>query len=56
MCLLPAAEDRLLFLLVYLKTHFLQVVQEQLFVFGQTWTFVVLPSGKHEVRLELSRP
>jgi hypothetical protein len=30
-CLLPSPEDRLLFILVYLKTHVLQIVQGELF-------------------------
>jgi Helix-turn-helix of DDE superfamily endonuclease len=35
-CPLPTAEDRLLFLLVYLKTYPLQVVQGRLFGMGQS--------------------
>src|SRR5215211_1044435 len=45
-CPLPTAEDRLLFILVYLKTYPLQVVQGQLFGMGQRkahqWIHVLL--------------
>jgi len=46
-CPLPTAEDRLLFLLVYLKTYPLQVVQGRLFGLPQgktnQWIHVLLP-------------
>jgi Helix-turn-helix of DDE superfamily endonuclease len=46
-CPLPTAEDRLLFILVYLKTYALQVVQGRLFGMGQSkanqWIHVLLP-------------
>jgi hypothetical protein len=45
-CPLPAPEDRLLFILVYLKTYPLQVVQGRLFGMGQSkahqWIHVLL--------------
>jgi Helix-turn-helix of DDE superfamily endonuclease len=45
-CLLATPEDRLLFILVYLKTYALQVVQERLFGMGQSkanqWIHVLL--------------
>jgi len=47
-CPLPTPEDRLLFILVYLKTYALQVVQGQLFGMGQSkanqWIHVLLPA------------
>jgi hypothetical protein len=46
-CPLPAPEDRLLFILVYLKTYALQVVQGRLFGMVQgkanQWIHVLLP-------------
>src|ERR1700739_3531946 len=46
-CPLPTPEDRLLFILVYLKTHTLQVVQGRLFGMVQgkanQWIHVLLP-------------
>src|SRR5258705_1840920 len=46
-CPLPTPEDRLLFLLTYLKTYALQVVQGRLFGMGQSkahqWIHVLLP-------------
>ena len=46
-CPLPTREDRLLFILVYLKTYALQVVQGRLFGMGQSkanqWIHVLLP-------------
>src|SRR5215813_6765585 len=46
-CPLLAPEDRLLFILVYLKTYTLQVVQGRLFGMGQSkanqWIHVLLP-------------
>src|SRR5215475_15017005 len=46
-CPLPTPEDRLLFILVYLKTYSLQVVQGQLFGMGQSkanrWIHLLLP-------------
>jgi Helix-turn-helix of DDE superfamily endonuclease len=46
-CPLPTPEDRLFFLLTYLKTYSLQVVQGQLFGMGQgkanLWIHVLLP-------------
>src|SRR5712691_6209906 len=47
-CPLPTLEDRLLFILVYLKTYALQVVQGRLFGMGQSkanqWMHVLLPA------------
>src|SRR5438067_3036541 len=47
-CPLPTPEDRLLFILVYLKTYVLQVVQGRLFGMGQgkanQWIHVLLPA------------
>ncbi len=47
-CPLPTPEDRLLFILVYLKTYALQVVQGRLFGMGQSkanqWIHVLLPT------------
>jgi Helix-turn-helix of DDE superfamily endonuclease len=47
-CPLPTPEDRLFFILVYLKTYALQVVQERLFGMGQSkanqWIHVLLPA------------
>src|SRR5215467_14449931 len=46
-CPLPTPADRLFFLLTYLKTYALQVVQGRLFGMGQSkanqWTHVLLP-------------
>ena len=46
-CPLPTPEDRLLFILVYLKTYALQVVHGRLFGMGQSkanqWIHVLLP-------------
>src|SRR6266446_6588889 len=46
-CPLPTPEDRLFFLLTYLKTYSLQVVQRRLFGMGQSkanqWIHVLLP-------------
>src|SRR2546428_13909989 len=46
-CPLPTPEDRLFFILVYLKTSALQVVQGRLFGMGQSkanqWMHVLLP-------------
>ena len=46
-CPLPTPEDRLLFLLTYIKTYSLQVVQGRLFSMGQSkanqWIHVLLP-------------
>src|SRR5688572_23267512 len=46
-CPLPTPEDRLLFILAYLKTYSLQVVQGRLFGMGQSkanqWIHVLLP-------------
>src|SRR5438067_3533964 len=46
-CPLPTPEDRLCFILVYLKTYALQVVQGRLFGIGQSkanqWIHVLLP-------------
>src|SRR5437899_5191739 len=46
-CPLPTPEDRLLFILTYLKTYSLQVVQGRLFGMGQSkahqWIHVLLP-------------
>src|SRR2546422_3137278 len=47
-CPLPTLEDRLFFILVYLKTYALQVVQGRLFGMGQSkanqWIHVLLPA------------
>jgi hypothetical protein len=47
-CPLPTPEDRLFFILVYLKTFALQVVQGRLFGMGQSkanqWIHVLLPA------------
>src|SRR6266478_6959602 len=47
-CPLPTPEDRLFFLLTYLKTSTLQVVQGRLFGMGQSkanqWIHVLLPT------------
>jgi hypothetical protein len=47
-CRLPTPEDRLLFLLTYLKTYALQVVQGRLFGMGQSkanqWIHILLPA------------
>src|SRR5882724_10153487 len=47
-CPLPTPEDRLFFLLIYLKTYSLQVVQGRLFGMGQSkanqWIHVFLPA------------
>ena len=46
-CPLPSPEDRLLFILTYVKTYSLQVVQGRLFGMGQSkahqWIHVLLP-------------
>src|SRR5215467_3879232 len=46
-CPLPTPEDRLLFILAYIKTYVLQVVQGRLFGMGQSkanqWMHVLLP-------------
>jgi hypothetical protein len=47
-CPLPTPEDRLFFLLTYLKTYSLQVVQGRLFGMGQSkanqWIHILLPA------------
>lgn len=47
-CPLPTPEDRLFFLLTYLKTYSLQIVQGRLFGMGQSkanqWIHVLLPA------------
>jgi hypothetical protein len=47
-CPLPTPEDRLLFILTYIKTYTLQVVQGRLFGMGQSkanrWIHVLLPA------------
>src|SRR5713101_1249975 len=47
-CPLPTPEDRLFFILVYLKTYALQVVQGRLFGLGQSkanqWIHMLLPA------------
>src|ERR687896_591664 len=47
-CPLPTPEDRLFFLLTYLKTYSLQLVQGRLFGMGQSkanqWIHVLLPA------------
>ncbi|HEX5941423.1 MAG TPA: hypothetical protein VFY66_04060, partial [Anaerolineales bacterium] len=46
-CPLPTPQDRLLFILAYVKTYSLQVVQGRLFSMGQSkanqWSHVLLP-------------
>src|SRR5688572_33033948 len=53
-CPLPTPEDRLLFILVYLKTYSLQVVQGRLFGMGQSkahqWIHVLLVVLRSEER------
>jgi hypothetical protein len=48
-CPLPTPEDRFFFLLTYLKTYSLQVVQGRLFGMGQSkanqWIHVLLPTN-----------
>ena len=48
-CPLPTPEDRLFFILTYLKTYSLQVVQGRLFGMGQSkanqWIHVLLPAS-----------
>src|SRR2546421_11676645 len=47
-CPLPTPEDRLLFILAYIKTYSLQVVQGRLFSMGQSkanqWIHILLPA------------
>jgi Helix-turn-helix of DDE superfamily endonuclease len=53
-CPLPTPEDRLLFILVYLKTYALHVVQGRLFGMGQSqahqWIHVLLVVGRATLR------
>jgi hypothetical protein len=53
-CPLPTPEDRLLFILAYLKTYALQVVQGRLFGMGQSkanqWIHVLLPALQAALR------
>jgi hypothetical protein len=53
-CPLPTPEDRLFFLLTYLKTYSLQVVQGRLFGMGQSkanqWIHVLLPTLQAALR------
>jgi hypothetical protein len=53
-CPLPTPEDRLFFLLTYLKTYSLQVVQGRLFGMGQSkanqWIHVLLPALQAALR------
>jgi hypothetical protein len=53
-CPLPTSEDRLFFLLTYLKTYSLQVVQGRLFGMGQSkanqWIHVLLPALQEALR------
>src|SRR5262249_38293021 len=53
-CPLPTPEDRLFFLLTYLKTYSLQVVQGHLFGMGQSkanqWIHVLLPALQAALR------
>lgn len=53
-CPLPTAEDRLLFILVYLKTNVLQVVQGELFAMPQNkanqWIHTFLPALQTTLR------
>src|SRR6266436_1979050 len=53
-CPLPTPADRLLFILVYLKTYALQVVQGRLFEMGQIkanqWIHVLLPALQAALR------
>src|SRR5262249_49795061 len=57
-CPLPTPEDRLLFILAYLKTSALQVVQGRLFGLGQNkahqWIHVLLPALLAALRTPLS--
>src|SRR2546423_14595846 len=53
-CPLPTPEDRLFFILTYLKTYSLQVVQGRLFGMGQSkanqWIHVLLPAVQAALR------
>lgn len=53
-CPLPTPEDRLFFVLTYLKTYSLQVVQGRLFGMGQSkanqWSHVLLPALQAALR------
>jgi hypothetical protein len=53
-CPLPTPEDRLFFVLTYLKTYSLQVVQGRLFGMGQSkanqWIHVLLPALQAALR------
>src|SRR5512133_1919166 len=53
-CPLPTPEDRLLFILAYVKTYSLQVVQGRLFGMGQSkanqWIHVLLPALRAALR------
>src|SRR5205823_13676168 len=53
-CPLPTPEDRLFFILTYLKTYSLQVVQGRLFGMGQSkanqWIHVLLPALPRALR------
>ena len=55
-CPLPTPEERLFFLLTYLKTYSLQVVQGRLFGMGQSkanqWIHVLLPALQAGLRVE----
>ena len=60
-CPLPTPEDRLLFILAYVKTYSLQVVQGRLFGMGQSkanqWIHVLLPALLAALRaLAMLRP
>src|SRR5438128_97655 len=54
-CPLPTPEDRLLFILAYVKTYSLQVVQGRLFGMGQSkanqWLHVLLPVLLADLRI-----
>src|ERR687887_2827600 len=59
-CPLPTPEDRLLFILAYVKTYSLQVVQGRLFGMGQSkanqWLHVLLPVLLGSSRWRRRRP
>src|SRR5713101_7345995 len=59
-CPLPTPADRLFFILVYLKTSALQVVQGRLFGMGQSkanqWMHVLLPALLEEESTPLAAP
>jgi Helix-turn-helix of DDE superfamily endonuclease len=59
-CPVPTPEDRLFFVLTYLKTHSLQVVQGRLFGMGQSkanqWIHMLLPALQVALRTRGDTP